>query len=92
LDSSQKDAVCVHELAHACEILPDGQVFTESREWTKAWRLEIDQPHSPLNQYAKTNPSEGFAEFFRYYAGNPESARKQFPQSAVAVERVYGRL
>lgn len=92
IPESHRRGVCVHELAHAAENLPDGSNFAESAEWRKAWAAEIDRSDVPLTQYAKTNSSEGFAEFVRFYAEDTADARASFPMATRAVERVYGRL
>lgn len=92
IPESHRRGVCVHELAHAAENLPDGSNFAESAEWRKAWAAEIDRSDVPLTQYARTNSSEGFAEFVRFYAEDTADARASFPMATRAVERVYGRL
>lgn len=92
IPESHRQGVCVHELAHAAEALPDGSNFADSAEWRKAWAAEIDRSDVPLTQYARTNSSEGFAEFVRFYAADTADARASFPRAARAVERVYGCL
>lgn len=57
------DDVYAHEYAH----LVDGNrdPISSSDEWLAAFSEEIDRNGGPLTEYARTNSSEGFAEFGR---------------------------
>ncbi|HVK13351.1 MAG TPA: hypothetical protein VM597_31645, partial [Gemmataceae bacterium] len=84
------DAVYAHELGHVL----DGVEWnmSSSPEWRAAYRAEIDAAgEAPLSDYARTSPSEGFAEFSRLlYASKVGTAqiRAEFPMaSAFFAER-----
>lgn len=79
-----RDHTYAHELTHALDGGHFGTKISASKEWQHAWRDEIvgaDQ----ISDYAKHNPSEGFAEFGRLVFTQGKSAaeiRKAFPRSA----------
>lgn len=56
---------------------------SESGAWHDVFKAEIDRPGGPLSEYARTNPSEGFAEFCRLLYGSNQShrAREMFPRA-----------
>lgn len=75
--------IYTHELGHAI----DNDNYSQQRPWEIAWRREIKPWKGtagdkvfPLSQYATTNASEGFAEFFRLMNSQPASVtREEFP-------------
>lgn len=73
-----------HELAHAVDSPPTK--VSAGEKWKSAWREEINREESPLNKYAKTDESEGFAEFSRFAWQHPQEARTAFPACWKALE------
>jgi hypothetical protein len=60
--------VYAHELAHAID---KNHRLSNTDSWKNAFESDIDLPSTPLSSYAKTNRSEGFAEFARaVYSGD----------------------
>lgn len=59
--------VHAHELGHAID--GPNHELSLSDAWKAAYAAEIDLPDSPLTDYAKTEPEEGFAEFSRLLYG-----------------------
>ncbi len=60
-----------HELGHAID--GHGEEFSSSKEWKDSYEKEIvgDKSQAPsLSEYARTDPSEGFAEFCRLIYGS----------------------
>ncbi len=71
--------IYAHELGHVI----DGVGFTYSRDddWHNAWKDEIATDATPLSEYAKKTPQEGFAEFSRLLlTGRYKEARMEFPK------------
>lgn len=68
-----------HELGHAIDG-PDSEL-SNSAEWRSAWRIEVDFSGGKgpnLTNYARSNPSEGFAEFCRLvYSGDADAGEIQ---------------
>lgn len=80
-----------HELTHAID---HGHAFSGSAEWQEAFREEIDQDGpmgGKLSRYARTKPSEGFAEFGRAVYTLDTAGRKRlerdFPKAAAFFKR-----
>lgn len=86
-DLHDSPGVYSHEMAHAIDYT-EGGVVSDSDAWRDAYEQEIDTDGVPLSQYARTNASEGFAEFVRLAYQNPKAAREQFPKSWAVLESV----
>lgn len=69
--------VYAHELGHA---LDAHNRYSNMSEWEDAWKAEIDQDGDPVSRYARTNTSEGFAEYHRLMNTAPGVARREFPK------------
>lgn len=81
-----------HEMGHACDWVQvrdpndeedtgTGHRISWEWEWRKAYEDEIQSGH--LSNYAKKNPTEGFAEFARLCWGSgqrPKSIAAEFPK------------
>jgi hypothetical protein len=76
--------IMAHEIGHVL----DGprSAISGSPEWAEAFRDEIDHDHEPLSKYARTDPSEGFAEFFRLATFSRKQARREFPKCWAVLE------
>lgn len=88
-----RDHVYAHELTHALDGGHFGTKISASKNWEHAWRDEIAGA-GEISDYAKHNPSEGFAEFGRMVFSQGRSAaeiRKAFPRCA-AVWDQHGLL
>jgi hypothetical protein len=80
--------VAAHELAHNI----DNDELSSNPEWGEAFKSEIDRPASGTGQggrltnYARTDPSEAFAEFAAHaYTANDEELKnleRRFPKAA----------
>jgi 8-oxo-dGTP pyrophosphatase MutT (NUDIX family) len=86
-DATAKE-IYIHELAHVVDYVPKGETaysgtgrLSDSGIWRKAWESEIDQESSPLSEYARTDHTEGFAEFGRLAFTDSTTAREAFPKS-----------
>ena len=84
--------IYAHEMAHAADRIGNGNTFSASKSWAEAYAHEINRDDVPLSNYARQNAQEGFAEFVRLMATNPELTKQKFPKSAKAVQSVYGRF
>lgn len=82
--SGDAKGIYAHELAHAID---KGHRFSDHPSWQKAFKADVDQPDNPLTKYARTNHSEGFAEFARVlYASqySPKEIESAFPVASKA--------
>lgn len=73
--------IYAHEMSHVLDSSTLHERHSDSKEWQAAWKKEmVDSGH--LSEYAKTEPSEGWAEFGRAVLMKPEShgyLQKRFP-------------
>lgn len=77
-----------HECAHVIDYPIQGSyekrqgAFSGHSDWLDGWRSEINTPESPLTEYAKENPCEGFAEFGRamWHEGAASVLKEKFPK------------
>lgn len=65
--------VYLHEMTHAID---DDLKISDTNRWKSAWEAEIDKDSNPLSRYARTDASEGLAEFGRLAFRRPEEAKK----------------
>lgn len=85
LDGDGGAGTYAHELAH---VIDHGYRLSGSAEWRDAFTSEVDRDGAPLSQYARTSPSEGFAEFARLvYTGDVNAAEQRFPKSSAFFKR-----
>jgi hypothetical protein len=80
-DESDDSATHIHahELGHAVD--GTSHELSGSKDWQEAFREEIDKDGDPLTKYARTNPSEGFAEYCRLLiTGQIRQAKDDFPK------------
>jgi len=85
--------IYAHEFSHVID-WPNHKI-SESEEWKTAWQEEIVDGPNGLSEYAKTKPSEGFAELGRiiWATGSiagmdpAELARTQWPKSFAVWEK-----
>ena len=72
-----------HEFGHAVDGDPHtGRFRSDGEDWQQAWQEEVNLKHAPLSEYAKTSPSEGWAEFARMaWSGmRPRDIREMYPK------------
>lgn len=73
--------VHAHEFTHAID--GPSKKFSASPEWKNAWHAEImNKQANHLSDYARDNPSDGFAEFGRLVYGqgaNRKTLREKWP-------------
>jgi hypothetical protein len=84
---AQKHAksIYAHELGH---VLDGRQEISKTEDWKLAWEKEIKP--GQLTNYATTNPTEGFAEYFERMIENPKDARPSYPQCWKFLEERFG--
>jgi hypothetical protein len=72
--------IYAHELGHCIDA---GQRYSRDATWASAWKAEIHNPKPAniLSLYARTSPTEGFAEFHRHlYERGAAATKAKYPR------------
>lgn len=70
LHSFCSESMIIHEAMHAIDL---NRTLSSDQEWVEAWNQEING--GTLNEYSRTNSTEGFAEFGRFLSVSPLERR-----------------
>ncbi len=57
----------------------DEAELTDDPAWERAWEEDIRRPGAPLSRFGTMGPHEGWTEFIRLLAFEPDFAEKNFP-------------
>ncbi len=84
-NSGTLEHILFHEAAHNF----DSQLIRHNFSGTPEWQKAISSDKNTPSEYAKTNSQEDFAESVAHYFINPEEFKKNFPNRAAYLIKIF---